>query len=57
MRPGGHAITNHAEALFETDLLDNEVGEDLTELDIEATLIRSSLGLIEVARQLGLQQY
>ena len=56
MRPGGHAITNLAEALFETDLLDNEVCEDLTELDIEATLIRSSLGLIEVARQLGLQQ-
>ena len=44
MRPGGHAITNLAEALFETDLLDNEVCEDLTELDIEATLIRSGLG-------------
>jgi hypothetical protein len=56
MRPGGHAITNLAEALFETDLLDNEVCEDLTELDIEAILIRSGLGLIEVARQLGLQQ-
>jgi hypothetical protein len=56
MRPGGHAITNLAEALFETDLLDNEVCEDLTELDIEAMLIRSGLGLIEVARQLGLQQ-
>ena len=56
MRPGGHAITNLAEALFDTDLLDNEVCEDLTELDIEATLIRSSLGLIEGARQLGLQK-
>ena len=56
MRPGGHAITNLAEALFDTDLLDNEVCEDLTELDIEATLIRSSLGLIEAARQLGLQK-
>ena len=56
MRPGGHAITNLAEALFDTDLLDNEVCEDLTELDIEATLIRSSLGLIESARQLGLQK-
>ncbi len=56
MRPGGRAITNLAEALFETDLLDNEVCEDLTELDIEATLIRSGLGLIEAARQLGLKQ-
>jgi len=56
MRPGGHAITNLAEALFDTDLLDNEICEDLTELDIEASLIRSSLGLIEVARQLGLQK-
>ena len=56
MRPGGHAITNLAESLFDTDLLDNEICEDLTELDIEATLIRSSLGLIEAARQLGLQK-
>jgi len=56
MRPGGHAITNLANALYKTDLLDNEGCEDLTELDIEATLIRSGLGLIEAARQLGLKQ-
>ncbi|SVA53951.1 uncharacterized protein METZ01_LOCUS106805, partial [marine metagenome] len=56
MRPGGRPVSNLAAVLHETGLLDNPGCEDLTELDIEATLIRSGLGLIEAARQLGLKQ-
>ena len=56
MRPGGRPVSNLASALHQTALLDNPGCEDLTELDIEATLIRSGLGLIEAARQLGLKQ-
>lgn len=56
MRPGGRPVSNLAAALHETGLLDNPGCEDLTELDIEATLIRSGLGLIESARQLGLKE-
>lgn len=55
MRPGGRPVSNLAAALHDTGLLDNPGCEDLTELDIEATLIRSGLGLIEAARQLGLK--
>lgn len=40
MRPGGRPVSNLAAALHETGLLDNPGCEDLTELDIEATLIR-----------------
>ena len=56
MRPGGRPVSNLAAVLHETGLLDNPGCENLTELDIEATLIRSGLGLIEAARQLGLKQ-
>jgi len=56
MRPGSSPLTNLAGALFETELMDNEECEDLTELDLEATLIRSGLGLIEAARQSGLKK-
>ena len=56
MRPGSNPLANLAGALFETELMDNEGCEDLTELDLEATLIRSGLGLIEAARQSGLKK-
>jgi hypothetical protein len=56
MRPGGRPVSNLAAALHDTGLLENPGCEDLTELDIEATLIRSGLGLIEAVRQLGLKQ-
>lgn len=53
LRPGGNPIGNLVEALLDTDpfLPDEEADAEETKLNLEATLLRSGLGVIEAARQ------
>ncbi len=56
-RPGGDPIGNLAEALAEKDVFGNETGSEMQVTLIETTLRRSSIGLIDVARQARMEPH
>ena len=56
-RPGGDPIGNLAEALTHKDVFGDENNSELQKTLIETTLRRSSIGLIDVARQARMQPH
>jgi WD40 repeat protein/tetratricopeptide (TPR) repeat protein len=51
MRPGGHPIAKLAQALLATELWGAPESPETNQLNLEATLLRSGLGLVEAVRQ------
>src|SRR6266568_3494154 len=56
-RPGGDPIGNLAEALADQDVFGSESKSEIQKTLIETTLRRSSIGLVDVARQARMQPH